>query len=220
MEPSGPIRCSRSTAPVRTTRSRRSTRARRTPAPCTSARRGVATTPRSPLARVDTFTNQSAGIVDVDSGVGGARTITGTFTNKGHVNVNASGTYSGGTWTNSGTLAIATGTSLIGPVSGGVTFTNTTGGVIASTGTGLLQLDGGNTFNQGAGNDDRDRAGPPGWSRQWHDRRCRPALHRVRDVDHHGRRSGFSRWDDVDRPGPRRLGHLFQQRERGHRSAA
>ena len=52
MEPSGPIRCSRSTAPVRTTRSRRSTRARRTPAPCTSARRGVATTPRSPLARV------------------------------------------------------------------------------------------------------------------------------------------------------------------------
>ncbi len=31
------------------------------------------------------------------------------------------------------------------------TFTNTTGGSIASTGTGLLQLDGGNTFNQGAG---------------------------------------------------------------------
>jgi len=98
------------------------------------------------------FTNQSAGIVDVDSGAGnGGRTITGTFTNKGNVNVNVSASYSGGTWTNSGTVAVATSTTLTAPISGGVTFTNTTGGSVTPTGTGLLQLDGGNTFNQGAG---------------------------------------------------------------------
>ncbi len=98
-----------------------------------------------------TFTNEAAGIVDVDGGAGGARTITGTFTNKGHVNVNVSASYSGGTWTNSGNLALATSTTLTAPSSGGVTFTNTTGGSITPTGSGLLQLDGGNVFNQGAG---------------------------------------------------------------------
>ena len=99
-----------------------------------------------------TFTNQAAGVVDVDAGVGnGGRAITGTFTNKGHVNVNVSASYSGGTWTNSGPLAIANATTLTAPTSGGVTFTNTTGGSVATTGSGLLQLDGANTFNQGAG---------------------------------------------------------------------
>ena len=99
-----------------------------------------------------TFTNQSAGIVDVDAGVGnGGRAITGNFTNDGHVNVNVAASYSGGTWTNSGTVAIATSTTLTAPVSGGVTFTNTTGGSVAASGSGLLQLDGANTFNQGAG---------------------------------------------------------------------
>ncbi len=104
------------------------------------------------VASGNTFTNQASGVVDVDQGAGNSgRTVTGTVTNKGHVNVNVAASYSGGTWTNSGNLAIATSTTLTSPVSGGVTFTNSTGGSITPTGSGLLQLDGGNTFNEGAG---------------------------------------------------------------------
>jgi hypothetical protein len=113
---------------------------------------GCGNTSTLAVAPGKTFTNQATGIVDVDSGASGARTITGNLTNKGNVNVNVSGTYSGGTWTNSGKLTIASSMTWTSPASAGVTFTNTTGGNVVALGTGFaLELGGGNTFNQGAG---------------------------------------------------------------------
>ena len=167
----------------------------------------------------NTFTNQSAGIVDVDARCGnGGRAITGTFTNKGNVNVNVSALLLRGTWTNSGTLAIATGATLTAPSSGGVTFTNTTGGSVAATGTGLLQLDGGNTFNQGAGTTTRHRAGPAGRPTP---RAPGLALHYTgtgaSTIATEG--SGHPRRDDFHRSGARPSRHLLQQRGRGHRQA-
>jgi fibronectin-binding autotransporter adhesin len=105
------------------------------------------------VASGKTFTNEAAGIVDVDQGVGNnGRTVTGNLTNKGKVNVNAAGTYSGGTWTNSGKLTIASGVTWNSPASAGVTFTNTTGGSVVALGTGpALELGASDTFNQGDG---------------------------------------------------------------------
>jgi hypothetical protein len=99
----------------------------------------------------DTFTNEAAGIVDVDPGSGGARTIAGNVTNKGTANVAANATWTGGTWTNSGAFNLATGVTASVPNTTPSTFNNTTGGVVAATGTGQLNLAGGNTFDQGAG---------------------------------------------------------------------
>ena len=103
------------------------------------------------VASGDTFTNQAAGIVDIDGGAGGARTIAGNVTNKGTVNDNANATWTAGTWTNSGALNLATGVTLSVPNTAPSTFNNTTNGVVAATGTGLLNVAGGNTFDQGAG---------------------------------------------------------------------
>ncbi len=99
----------------------------------------------------DTFTNQSAGIVDVDGGAGGARSISGNVTNDGTVNDNVNASYSGGTWENAGQLNIATGTTLNSPSTTSTTFTDDTGGSVNATGSGELVLDGGNIYNQGAG---------------------------------------------------------------------
>jgi fibronectin-binding autotransporter adhesin len=99
----------------------------------------------------DTLTNQAAGIVDIDAGAGGARTIAGNVTNKGTVNDNANATWTAGTWTNSGALNLATGITLSVPNTAPSTFNNTTNGVVAATGTGLLNVAGGNTFDQGVG---------------------------------------------------------------------
>ena len=105
------------------------------------------------VASGKTFTNAAAGVVDVDAGAGNSgRTITGNLTNKGKVVVSVAGTYSGGTWTNSGKLSIASGATWNSPASAGVTFTNTTGGSVVAPGTGpALELGGGNTFNEGTG---------------------------------------------------------------------
>jgi hypothetical protein len=105
------------------------------------------------VASGKTFTNEAAGVVDVDAGVGNnGRAITGNLTNKGKVIVSVAGTYSGGTWTNSGKLSIASGATWSSPASAGVTFTNTTGGSVVALGTGpALELGGGDTFNEGAG---------------------------------------------------------------------
>ena len=99
----------------------------------------------------DTFTNQSAGIVDLDAGAGGARSISGNVTNDGTVNDNVNASYSGGTWENAGQLNIATSTTLNAPSTTSTTFTDDTGGSVNATGSGELVLDGGNTYNQGAG---------------------------------------------------------------------
>jgi hypothetical protein len=102
----------------------------------------------------DTFTNQSPGTLTSDLGVGGARTISGTFTNQGTVTVSVPTTYAAngtsGKWDNAGTLDVATGATLTA-ASSGATFTDDTGGTVAATGTGQLVIDGGNTYNQGAG---------------------------------------------------------------------
>ncbi len=103
------------------------------------------------VATGKTFTNQTAGVVDIDSAAGGARTVTGNVTNKGHVNVNANATYSTGAWTNTGPLAIASAVTLSSPAAAGVVFTNNTGGSITATGSGELELGGANAFNEGAG---------------------------------------------------------------------
>jgi hypothetical protein len=97
------------------------------------------------------LTNQSGGIVDVDAGAGGPRAITGNVTNQGAVNDNVNASYSGGTWDNKGHLNLATGVTLDSPASTGTTFTDDTGGTVNATGTGMLELGGGNTYNQGAG---------------------------------------------------------------------
>jgi fibronectin-binding autotransporter adhesin len=97
------------------------------------------------------LTNLSGGIIDIDSGAGGARTITGNLTNQGTVNDNVSATYSGGTWDNKHQLNLANGVTLDAPVSTSTTFTDDTGGSVNATGSGVLELNGGNTYNQGAG---------------------------------------------------------------------
>ena len=99
----------------------------------------------------DKLTNQSAGIIDVDTGAGGSRAVTGNLTNQGTVNDNVSASYSGGKWDNKGDLDLATGVTLDAPASTGTTFTDDTGGSVNATGTGVLELNGGNTYNQGAG---------------------------------------------------------------------
>jgi fibronectin-binding autotransporter adhesin len=99
----------------------------------------------------DTLTNAAAGTLAVLAGSGGARTITGNVTNKGTVNIGANTTYTTGTWLNEGPLDVATSTSVAVPLASGSTFTNSTGGTVAGTGSGVLQVNGGNTFNQGAG---------------------------------------------------------------------
>ena len=102
----------------------------------------------------DTFTNQSTGIIDADSGAGnGGRTITGNVTNDGTVNVNVNTSYSTGTWDNAGAIDLADGVTLTVATSP-ATFTNDTGGSVVSSGTsqtGQLVVDGNNTYNQGNG---------------------------------------------------------------------
>ncbi len=96
----------------------------------------------------------NAGTLSTDSGAGGARSINGSVTNQGTVNVNASVSFglngSSGTWDNAGALNIASGETFTANTSG-VTFTDDTNGTVASTGTGQLVIDEPDTYNQGNG---------------------------------------------------------------------
>ncbi len=114
------------------------------------------------------LTNQSGGVIDIDSGAGGARSVTGNLTNQGTVNDNVSASYSGGTWDNKHQLNVANGVTLDAPASSSTTFTDDTAGSVNATGSGVLELNGGNTYNQGAGTTTGTEpvllAGPPGSS--------------------------------------------------------
>ena len=80
-----------------------------------------------------TLTN--TGVIQSNTGSGGARTIAAVLDNQGTINVNQSltATKTGGAHSNSGTIAIASGQTFL--ISGSGTFTNTAGGTIAGNGT-------------------------------------------------------------------------------------
>jgi hypothetical protein len=120
------------------------------------------------VTKGDTLNNKSAGIIDIDGGAGGSRAITGNLTNQGTVNDAVNASYSAGKWDNAGQLNVANSVTLDAPASTKTTFTDDTGGSVIATGSGKLELDGGNTYNQGAGTTTGTEpvllAGPPGSS--------------------------------------------------------
>lgn len=101
------------------------------------------------------------GTLKVDAGTGGARSINGPVTvsgGGGKASINAMTTYGSpstpDTWDNLGVLTIGDSSSLQVNNGAGVTFDDDAGGTISTTGsatTGVLYLQAGNTFVQGAG---------------------------------------------------------------------
>ncbi len=96
-----------------------------------------------------TLTN--SGTIAIEQANGGARTLQGGLTNTGSIAINANTAYSGAKhlFTNEGTLSIAEGKQLT--VSGENSVSNATGGKIIATGSGLVQLEPGGAFTEGAG---------------------------------------------------------------------
>ena len=96
------------------------------------------------------YTLTNTGTIRVSAGSGGSRSITGNLTNQGTVSVARSLDFSGtsSTWLNRGALTIGDGTAVSLP--GGQTFTNTTGGSIATGNSGQVRLVA-STFNHGDG---------------------------------------------------------------------
>src|SRR5262249_54554513 len=59
-----------------------------------------------------TVTNQTSGVIQVDAGTGGARTIVGSFTNLGTLDINTNTHFTTGFLTNRGVIDLAAGTTL------------------------------------------------------------------------------------------------------------
>jgi hypothetical protein len=104
----------------------------------------------------DTFALESgtltnSGTIDIEPGIGGARTVEGGLTNKGTLAIDATTAFAGSkaALTNEGAVELGAGLEL--SVSGNGTFTNGAGGSIAAPGGANVLIPSGATFNQGAG---------------------------------------------------------------------
>ena len=100
---------------------------------------------------VSAGTLSNSGSINVEAGVGGPRFLEGNLTNTGTIAINATTKYDAKAvaLTNQGALNLATGTQLL--VTNESSVTNGTGGSIAATGSGNVQLEPGTSFTEGAG---------------------------------------------------------------------
>jgi PKD domain/IPT/TIG domain len=100
---------------------------------------------------VESGTLTNKGTIATEAGNGGERYLNGSVTNRGKLAVDASVSV-GGTnpaWENEGTLDLAEGTQL--DFGGSGTFTNGSGGSIATAGSADVYVPAGSTFDEGAG---------------------------------------------------------------------
>ncbi len=100
---------------------------------------------------VESGTLTNTGTIDIEPGIGGARTFEGSLTNKGTLAINATTAYDGSSavLTNEGALDLAEGTGL--SVSNAGSVVNGAGGNIAGGATGYLLAESGTSFTEGAG---------------------------------------------------------------------
>ncbi len=101
------------------------------------------------LFKMEAGTLTNTGTILVEPGIGGERTIEGSLTNQGTVDVNAATAFSAGntTFTNEGAVDLEASLS----VQSSAAFTNGSGGSIDATGSSAVDLGSSATYNQGAG---------------------------------------------------------------------
>ncbi|MGE4064455.1 MAG: Calx-beta domain-containing protein [Rhodospirillaceae bacterium] len=82
--------------------------------------------------------NRAAGTIEIQAGAGGARSLQGTIANRGAINVNYDGTFSGGTLTNTGTISVGAASTF----TVNSTLVGALGGILSGTGTLLISNSG------------------------------------------------------------------------------
>jgi hypothetical protein len=90
----------------------------------------------------------NAGTITTEKAVGGQRSLQGALTNTGTLAINTPTSYNGSkaVLSNEGAIDVATGVALTGTVE--TTVENGTGGKIVATGSGLVDMESGTTFNE------------------------------------------------------------------------